>query len=102
MLEDIPFGKHYFEVGMILRYSLLVSSVLFDSEAWYNLTESELDLLETIDLLFLRKLLKAPKGTPKEMLFLELGCQQRTHSARTNSMIYKVFQSQMKARTKKD
>ena len=31
---DIPFGKHYFEVVIILRVSLLVSSVLFNSEAW--------------------------------------------------------------------
>jgi hypothetical protein len=53
MLDNIQFGKHYFEVGIILRDSLLVSSVLFNSEAWYNLTESELDLLETVDLLFL-------------------------------------------------
>jgi hypothetical protein len=74
LLDAIPFGKHCFEVGIILRNSLLVSSVLFNSEAWYNLTEAELNLLETIDLMFLRQLLKAPKGTPKEMLFLELGC----------------------------
>ena len=52
MLDGIPFGKHYFEVGMILRDSLLVSSMLFNCEAWYNLTSSELDLLETIDLMF--------------------------------------------------
>ena len=74
MLESIPFGKRYFEVGIILRETLLVSSMLFNSEAWYNLTNAELDLLETIDLAFLRQLLEAPKGTPKEMLFLELGC----------------------------
>ena len=116
MLDDIPFGKHYFEVGIILRDSLLVSSVLFNSEAWYNLTESELDLLETVDLLFLRKLLKAPKGTPKEMLFLELGClplREIIRGRRLNflhyilnedpkSMIYRVLQSQLKSRTKKD
>ena len=48
--------------------------MIFNSEAWYNLTEAELNLLETIDFTFLRKLLQAPKGTPKEMLLLELGC----------------------------
>ena len=73
MLEGIPFGKHYFEVGIILRNSLLVSSMLFNSEAWYNLTSAELDLFETIDLLLLRQLLHAPKGTPQEMIQLELG-----------------------------
>ena len=62
MLEGIPFGKHHFEVGIILRNSLLVSSMLFNSEAWYNLTKAELDLFETIDLSFMRQLLKAPKG----------------------------------------
>ena len=74
VLDGIPFGKHYFEVGMFLRNSLLVSSMLFNAEAWYNLTNAELDLLETVDLLLLRQLLKAPRGTPKEMLYLELGC----------------------------
>ena len=62
MLEVIPFGKHYFEVGIILRNSLLVSSMLFNSEAWYNITKAELDLFETIDLLLLQQLLNAPKG----------------------------------------
>jgi hypothetical protein len=116
MLESIPFGKRYFEVGMILRESLLVSSMLFNSEAWYNLTNAELDLLETIDLAFLRQLLEAPKGTPKEMLFLELGCIPFREIIREKrlgylhyilnedkkSMIFRFFESQMKQRTKKD
>ena len=116
MLESIPFGKRYFEVGIILRETLLVSSMLFNSEAWYNLTNAELDLLETIDLAFLRQLLEAPKGTPKEMLFLELGCIPFREIIREKrlgylhyilnedkkSMIFRFFESQMKQRTKKD
>ena len=74
ILEGIPFGKFYYEVAVILRDSLLVSSMLCNSEAWYNITNAELELLETIDLQFLRRILKAHKTTPKEMLFLELGC----------------------------
>ena len=58
---------------MILRNSLLVSSVLCNSEAWYNVTESELDYLETVDLMLLRKILNTPKSTPKEFIYLELG-----------------------------
>jgi hypothetical protein len=69
ILDGIPFGKHYFEVGKIPRNSLLVSSVLFNAEAWY----SSCELLENVDLSFLRKVLKAPRSTPKEMLFLKLG-----------------------------
>ena len=116
LLDGIPFGRHYFEIGMILRDSLLVSSMLFNSEAWYNLTSSELDLLETIDVAFLRQLLKAPKGTPKEMLFLELGCMPLRDIIRERrfvflhyllnedsaSMVNKFLKSQLKNRTKRD
>ena len=73
-LEGIPFGKYYFQVAIMLRNSLLVSSVLCNSEAWYNVTGAEYTYLETVDLMFLRKVLNAPKATPKEMLYLELGC----------------------------
>ena len=116
LLEGIPFGRHYFEVAMILRDSLLVSSKLFNTEAWYNITLKELQLLETVDHMFLRRLLGAPKCTPKEMLYLELGCipfrdiirKRRLlflHyilNEREDSLIQKVFQSQLKNRTKKD
>ena len=115
-MDAIPFGKHYFEVVIILRNSLLVSSVLFNSEAWYNLTEAELNLLETIDLMFLGQLLKAPKGTPKEMLFLELGCIPFREILRERrlgflyyilnedpkSIISRFFKVQMEKRNKRD
>ena len=57
MLDGIPFGQFYFEVALILRNSLLVSSMLCNSEAWYNITNTELNLLETIDLRLLRKIM---------------------------------------------
>ena len=39
MLEGISFGQHYFEVGILLRDSLLVSSILFNAEALYNFVQ---------------------------------------------------------------
>ena len=54
LLEGIPFGKFYFEIAIILRNSLLVSSLLSNSEAWYNVTNAELDYLETVDLMLLK------------------------------------------------
>ena len=116
VLDGIPFGKHYFEVGILLRNSLLVSSMLFNCEAWYNVTDAELNLLETIDLLLLRQLLNAPMGTPKEMLFLELGCIPFREIVRerrlnflhyilnedSNSLLHRFFQTQMKNKTKRD
>ena len=116
MLEGIPFGKYYFEVACILRNTLLVSSLLCNSEAWYNLTNSEVKLLESVDLMLLRKILNAPKSTPKEILYLELGCiplkfivQKRRLSflhyilqEDPNSLIYRFFESQSKNNNQKD
>ena len=73
ILEGIPFWRLYYQVAVLLRNCLLVSSLLCNSEAWFGLTDKELDLLESIDLEFLRRILLAPKCTPKEMFYLELG-----------------------------
>ena len=116
ILEDVPFGKLFFEVAIILRNTLLVSTVLCNSEAWFNLSKAELDLIETVDTMLLRKILNTPKTTPKEMLFLELGVlplrqiiKQRRLSflkyildQSPTSIIFKVFEKQCENRNKKD
>ena len=73
MLEGICFGKFYFEVAMTLRESLLISSLLTNSESWYNLTLSDMRELESVDEILLRTVLECPMSTPREMLYLELG-----------------------------
>ena len=99
-----------------MRNSLLVSSLLCNSEAWFNLTHAELELLESVDLMLLRSIMKAPKSTPKEMFFLELGVlplrelirERRLNvvhyilSQEANSLIVKVFEKQLKNCTAKD
>ena len=39
-----------------------------------NTTKEDIEILEKIHEQLLRKILKAPSKTPKEILFLELGC----------------------------
>ena len=116
ILDGIPFGKFYFEVALILRNSLLVSSMLCNSESWYNITKAELDLLETVDVKFLRSVLRAPTSTPTEMLYLELGCvplRQLIRKRRIsflhyimneeeNSMMYRFLMTQMENRKPRD
>ena len=89
--------------------------MLFNSEAWYNVTNSELELLETVDLMLLRGILKVPKSTPKEMLFLELGVvpfreiiRQRRMGflyyilhEKQDSMILRFFESKRKTKLQK-
>ena len=71
MLDCIPLGKHYFDMWILLRYSLLVSSMFFNAEACYNLTNSELDLLETIDVPFRNNYSKIPRECPPKCFILK-------------------------------
>ena len=75
ILEEICFGPFYFEVALILRDSLFLSSILVNSEAWYDVTEAEVEILEQADEGLLRKILETPVSTPKCMLYLETGCK---------------------------
>ena len=69
-----------------------------------------------MDILLLRKVLRAPRSTPKEMLFLELGCLPLREIIRKRrilflqyilkqdrqSMMYKFLETQMKNRKPRD
>ena len=73
MLDEMCLGQFYFQSGNILRNSLLLSSLLTNSEAWYNVTSRQMEDLERVDEEMLRKILEAPSKTPKELLYLETG-----------------------------
>ena len=40
------YGPFYYEVGLILREAMLVNGMLTNAEAWYGLTDAEIELLE--------------------------------------------------------
>ena len=115
-LSDICFGKHFFKVAIILRSSHLVSSLLTNSEAWYNVTQADIDLLEGVDEMLLRRVLECPMSTPKEMLYLELGVLPLRYIIKmrrlnflqyilkedNNSLIYSFLKGQLEKPTKGD
>ena len=48
--------------------------MLTNSEIWFNVTETEIEELESVDRVLLRQILQVPKSTPIPSLYLELGC----------------------------
>ena len=80
------------------------------------MTESELNYLETVDLMLLRKILNTPKSTPKEFMYLELGCIPFRDIIRKRrllflhyilnenpeSLIHRFFKVQQNTRNQKD
>ena len=62
-----------FEVSLLFRKSFFINSILTNSESWYGAKYEEIELLEQVDEMPIRKLLEVGKSCPKEMLYLETG-----------------------------
>ena len=73
LLEIVSFGSHYIEIALLLRESMFLNGVLYNSEVWYGLTKAEVSEFEKLDRLLLRKILGVPFSTPQEAFYLELG-----------------------------
>ena len=116
ILDTVMFGKYYFEVVMVLRSSLLLSSLLLNSEAWVNLSDSDIRALERTDEILLSKILESDSNTSKTYKYLELGIYpirfeimerkllflQYILQQDKESMIFKVFKATCENPTKND
>ena len=73
--EKYPFAwkKYPFtqKVALLFRKAFLINSILTNSESWYGVKMEEIEMLEQVDEIFLRKILEVGKSCPKEMLYLE-------------------------------
>jgi hypothetical protein len=72
-LNDLNLRQYYFECAMVFLNVMLRSSILYASETYYNLKESELRQLERIEESFLRQMFQTTKGCPLSQLYLEAG-----------------------------
>ena len=73
ILETVSFGMYYFEIALTLRESMFLNGILTNSDIWYNLKETEVEILEELDRSLLRQIFGTKISCPKEALFLESG-----------------------------
>ena len=45
IINEIPLGQYRMEIGLKLRQAMFINGVLFNSEAWHSVTETEIKLL---------------------------------------------------------
>ena len=88
ILENTCYGPYHFQVAVTPRESLLINGILPNSEAWYGLKASELEVLESVDELLMRRILEVPSTCPKEMLYLELGCLPIKYIVSTRRLLF--------------
>ena len=61
------------KASKLMRESMLIGSILTNSESWINLTNKDLDNLEKPDLMLLRKITGDSGNQCKVFMYLEFG-----------------------------
>ena len=74
LIQEISFGHHTFEMGILFRNSMLINSLLSSSETLYGINEKHIQILEKCDRDLLTRLFSVPFTCSYEAVFLESGC----------------------------
>ena len=72
-LNSLNLQKYYFECALIFMNAILRSTILYASETYYNLKETEVRQIERIEEGFMRQVLKTTKGCPISQMYFEFG-----------------------------
>ena len=72
-LRNTTGGKYNFELAVLMRNAILISSIISCSEIWYNITELQYRKLEQIDEMLLKKIFNFSSQIRIKVLYLELG-----------------------------
>ena len=65
-----------------------INAILFNSEAWHNVEDDDLKVLETIDEHLLRSIVQGRAKTPLEFLYLETGAVRIRHIISGRRIMY--------------
>lgn len=70
---DITLGQYAIHVLMVMYRSIFVQTILFNSGAWCNLTDTNIKRLKVIQMKYLKRVLHAPRATSNVAVLRELG-----------------------------
>ena len=115
-LGNLNLQKYYVECAIIFLKVMLRSSILYACETYYNLKENEIRALEMIEEGFLRELFKTGRCCPISQLYAEVGLIPARYEIikirllylkeiliqKEDSMIFRMFQLQLKQRKRGD
>ena len=73
MINGLSLGYHFFRISFLLRESRLVNGIMTNAEIWHPLSDNQMDVLENIDLMLIRKIVKGHSKAPKETFFMDTG-----------------------------
>ena len=88
LCNDITLGHLYIESALLLHKAVFLQSVLFNSQAWSNITKTQISQLRRIQLKYLKRTLQVPNSTPNAFTFLELGVLPIEYEIHKRQLMY--------------
>ena len=88
ILKEVSIGMHHFDIGMLLRTTMLINGILFNTEALFCIQQKHIDLLEECDKVFMRRLFDSEQGTPVESFYLETSAWPIRHIIMGRQFMY--------------
>ena len=73
MVDGLSLRHYYFKISFLMREAMLLNGMLTNLEVWHPINNQQIEVLENVDLMLIRKLLKGHSKTPKEAFFLDTG-----------------------------
>ena len=73
LCSDTTMGIHAVETLLLLYRSLFLPVVLYNAQSWSNITKTETQALQTIQLKYIKRTLHAPASTSNPLTYLETG-----------------------------
>ena len=88
LIKDIPLGIRTVNVHLLTYRSLFLLCVLFNSQAWSNILESDLKPLQTLQMKVLKEILKVPQSTANSFVCLEFGVLPINYVIHRNQLMF--------------
>ena len=88
ILKEISFGEFYFEMAILFRQSMLLNSILCNTEVLYGLKKYHIEKLEAVDKYFWRKVFQCQVSTPTEVYFMETNTIHIRHVIMSRRLMY--------------
>jgi hypothetical protein len=73
IMNSVSLGFFFFQISFNLRNAMLLNGILTNAEVWNNIKSKHIEILESVDLMLLKKIINAHSMTAKEAFFLKAG-----------------------------
>ena len=88
LCNETSFGAHYVSTGILLYKTVFLFAMLFNSESWTRLTQTDIKHLQTLQLKTLKRITHVGDNAPNSFMFLELGIIPITHELHRRKLTY--------------